>query len=139
MTISLKPVQQDAPLAQPPHRKKRLRRFLVPFLGLALVALVFFACYWGFQKVEQSLAGQTSGNQQEVVGAVGKLMLLPQNETPTVAVVSDLGKLQGQPFFANAEQGDVVLMYAQADKAILYSPSLNKIIEVAPITNQQQQ
>jgi hypothetical protein len=76
-----------------------------------------------------------SADTSQVVSRVGNMMLLPE-ETPTIATVSDLSKLQGQKFFAHASKGDIVLMYAKAQKAILYSPSQNKIIEVAPITNE---
>jgi hypothetical protein len=69
----------------------------------------------------------------ETIAAVEKLMELP-NEEPTVATVSDLATLQGQPFFARAEEGDRVLFYTQAKKAILYRPTANKIIEVAALT-----
>ena len=75
--------------------------------------------------------------QQEVssiVDKVGSLMVLPQSEVPTIATVSDITKLKDQPFFTNAQNGDKVLMYSGAKKAILYRPSNNKIIEVAPLT-----
>ena len=72
---------------------------------------------------------------KSVVEAVGKLIILPQNEQPTVATVADLSKLQGQPFFANAQVGDKVLIYANAGKAILYRPSTDQIIELAPINS----
>ena len=55
------------------------------------------------------------------------------NETPTIATVVDATKLKDQAFFANAQNGDRVLMFPQAKKAILYRPSTKKIIEVAPI------
>ncbi len=61
-------------------------------------------------------------------------MLLPEGETPTVATVSDLKPLKGQAFFAHATVGDKVLIYASAQKAILYNPRDKKIIEVAPIS-----
>jgi hypothetical protein len=64
---------------------------------------------------------------------ISKLMVLPANETPTVATVSDPEALKDQAFFANAQKGDKVLIYAQAKKAILYSTTLNKIIDVAPL------
>lgn len=51
------------------------------------------------------------------------------DETPTIATVSDITKLQGQPFFAKAQNGDKVYVYSNAKKAILYRPSENKIIE----------
>jgi hypothetical protein len=65
--------------------------------------------------------------------AVGKLMELPA-EVPTVATVSDVTKLPpNQPFFADAKNGDTVLFFNEAKKAILYRSDTKKIINVAPI------
>ena len=63
---------------------------------------------------------QTVANQelQAVVDKVGKLVVLPEGEQPTLA-----------------KKGDKVLVYNKAQKAILYDPVLNKIVEIAPITN----
>lgn len=72
---------------------------------------------------------------EDMVAKVGKLILLPSGETPTLATVSDLSKLKDQPFFANAKQGDIVLLYATARKAYLYDPIQNMLIEVAPISD----
>ena len=67
------------------------------------------------------------------IAAVEKLIVLPQNEQPTIATVSDPSKLKSQPFFAQAKVGDKVLIYSKAKKAILYDPMINKILEVAPL------
>ncbi len=69
---------------------------------------------------------------KQLVDEVGKLMVLPK-EVPTIATVTDITKLKNQPFFANAKNGDRVLLYTQAKKAILYRPSIKKIIDVEPI------
>lgn len=61
---------------------------------------------------------------------LGKLMDVP-NETPTIATVSDVTKLRGQEFFAKAQNGDKVIIFPVAKKAVLYRPATNKIIEVA--------
>lgn len=74
-----------------------------------------------------------SSEVKTLTARVGALALLPEGEEPTMATVSDKSKLQGQPFFANAENGDKVLIYTNAKKAFLYRPSTNKIIEIAPI------
>jgi hypothetical protein len=76
---------------------------------------------------------------KRLVGVLGKLIELPQGETPTVATISDKEKLKGQSFFDNAENGDILFAYTNAMKAILYRPSINKIINVAPISINQQQ
>ncbi len=67
------------------------------------------------------------------VAAVSKLMVLPTDEKPTVATVSDVTKLSEQPFFKNAANGDKVLIFNQKKQAILWRPDNNLIIEVAPI------
>lgn len=70
---------------------------------------------------------------QKIVEQVGKLVILPEGEEPTVATVTDPSKLNDQPFFANSAAGDKVLIYQDAKRAILYRPSQNKVIEIAPL------
>ena len=69
-----------------------------------------------------------------LLAKVGELILLPVDEQPTIATVADPEKLKDQPFFINAHQGDRVLIYTNARKAILYDPVAHKIIEVAPVS-----
>lgn len=64
---------------------------------------------------------------------VGKLIVLPVDEVPTIATVSDPEALKDQSFFVEAKKGDKVLIYTNAKKAILYDPVANKIITVAPL------
>lgn len=84
--------------------------------------------------VKDSLTTGSSTNEvANLVYLVGKLIVLPTGEEPTIATVSDPTKLKDQLFFANAKIGDKVLIYQNALKAYLYSVSMNKLIEVAPI------
>ncbi len=69
-----------------------------------------------------------------LIERIGKLIVLPQDEEPTVATVSDPEKLKDQVFFANAQVGDKVLIYTKARKAYLYDPEGDILLEVAPIT-----
>lgn len=70
---------------------------------------------------------------EDVVTRVGKLIVLPQGEEPTVATVTDPALLKDQAFFANAKTGHKVLIYTQARKAFLYDPERNILIEAAPL------
>lgn len=70
---------------------------------------------------------------KDFVAEVGKLIELPQGEEPVVATITDITKFVDQPFFQKAKNGDKVLIYATARKAILYDPKAKKVIDVAPI------
>lgn len=110
------------------------------WVGLSAVAVVSIFVggysYWQHEK-SKAIMGDTIAatqiEQQKLIEAVSKHIKLPQNEQPSVATVSDIGKLQGQPFFANAKNGDKVLIYEKAQKAILYDTQANIIIEVGPV------
>jgi hypothetical protein len=101
---------------------------------IALVALLLAGYfYYQFNTLKKNPQAVAQKETADLVSKVSKLVLLPEGETPTVATVSDPEKLKDQAFFAKAMVGDKVLIYAQAKKAVLYSVSLNKIIDVAPL------
>jgi hypothetical protein len=100
-------------------------------LGLAGTSFMF---YKRSKELTTNPQKVTQEENQKVIDAVAKLALLPEGETPTIATVTDADKLKaGQAFFAKAANGDKVLIYTQALKAIMYRPSENKIIEIAPL------
>lgn len=100
--------------------------------------------YWRYQKVQKDytklkntplseLAKQAqSTEEQQLIKEVGERYNTPKDEVPTIAQVSDIEKLKGQQFFANAKNGDKVLAYQKAKIAILYRPDEKKIINVGP-------
>lgn len=115
--------------------------FAVPVLALLVVAAGGAAAY-SYSLYQKSQAEvQRLQNPQEiakadiakVVESVKNLMELPSDEQPTIATVVDAGKLKDQPFFVRSENGDKLLIYTQARKAILYRPTTNKVVEVAPV------
>jgi len=102
------------------------------FIGGGIVLALFFGIYFYIQyndpekvKVRESAS---------LVAEVGELMFLPEGETPTIATVTEPGKLANQPFFKNAMLNDKVLIYSQERKIILYRPAENKIVEVASLS-----
>jgi len=108
--------------------------FLVALVLSASVSLALYF-YFQYQQTAKQLETKTaSGSEiEKAIAAVSKLMSLPSDEIPTFATVSDKTKLQQTAFFQKAENGDQVLIYNKAQKAILYRPSVNKIIDVSPI------
>jgi len=109
---------------------------IIVVIVLAVAILPSYYFYSQYRKTQSLLSNPAaSSNTQlkQLVNEVGKLILLPTGEQPRIATVSDITKLAGQPFFANAQNGDKVLIYTKAKEAILYRESINKIIEVAPV------
>lgn len=98
-----------------------------------LLALALLSTYYFYRQGHQDTQVEAQQELNQVITAVGKLIVLPTEEQPTLATVSDPEKLKDQSFFKNALKGDQVLIYTTARKAILYRPSANKIIEVAPV------
>ncbi|HZE87693.1 MAG TPA: LytR C-terminal domain-containing protein [Methylomirabilota bacterium] len=101
------------------------------------VGIYFYLQYHNNQEILKNPTFAAQVEAQTLVGKVGQLMVLPANEQPTIATVSDATKLKGQPFFAKAENGFKVLIYPKAKEAILYDPGTNKIVEVGPINISQ--
>jgi len=112
---------------------------LIIIIGLTIVVLaaagVAIYFYLQYQKAQTQLTKTTQSNEQAaLIAEVGNLMVLPTNEQPTIATVSDVNKLKSQSFFTHARDGDKVLIYTKAQEAILYDPLANKIVEVGPIS-----
>lgn len=124
-------------------KSKKVSISRVTFIVIIIIALLGIYGSWHYyQKYKSATVDPNIEAQKvtaEMVSSLGKLMELPQGETPTVATISDKSKLVGQSFFVNAENGDILFAYTTAMKAILYRPSTNKIINVAPITINQPQ
>lgn len=123
--------------ARAARTRGRERAVMLIAAGIIAVIVLILAAY-GITRAWGSVFGGTEYEMKSLVHNVGEHMLLPENETPTLATVTDMHALEGQPFFRNAKEGDKVLMYLISQQAILYRPSIDKIIEVGPITGSAQ-
>jgi len=126
----------DEPIGAITHRSPRfLGRY---FLWLAIVVVIIWTAaffelgrdtvYWD----NPSLQGQEQA--AEILHRVGQIIQLPTGETPTMAAINNAAVAkQNQPFLANAENGDVLIVYSNAGEALLYRPSTDKLIAVGPV------
>lgn len=115
-------------------------------IGLVAVIIVIAAIGFSLKsnqetnRLKQELESLQQTQQQpsddevnKLVAEIGKLIVLPEGENPTLATITDKEKLKDVPFFSKAENGDKVLIYVTARKAYLFRPSTQKIIEVATL------
>lgn len=109
---------------------------IVVIVLIALVAVAFglsYHYYTEYTKIKTNPELVYKDENAQLLVEVGKLMELPTDEEPTVATVMDKEQLKDQAFFAKAENGDKLIVYIGSKKAILYRPSIKKIVDFAPI------
>lgn len=126
-------------------RRAKLNRVppVLYVLLLFIIALTAVHLFREYQQTKKELATLQKGSTKEgaeenkrIVAEVGKLVVLPQGEEPTVATVSDAKLLKDKPFFSQAQNGDKVLIFSKAQQAVLYRPTVKKIIAAGPIAVQ---
>ncbi|MFA7315117.1 MAG: hypothetical protein WC025_04305 [Candidatus Magasanikbacteria bacterium] len=108
------------------------------FFLLLLASIYFLFSYLKAQKELKYLkdpAAQeavTKVENEKLINTVGKLIELPVNEEPIIGTVQDAEALaRDQQFFANAKNGDRVLIYKNT--AVIYRPEINKLINMGPV------
>lgn len=115
---------------------KNNKKKLVLFGFILLLLFAFATAGYFYYRYQQLKADPQLLAKEEVavlVAQITKYMDLPEEE-PSLATVSDKTKLQDQEFFKKAENGDKIIIYPKAKKAILFRPSTGRVIEFAPLT-----
>lgn len=72
---------------------------------------------------------------KRVLEEVGSLIVLPNEQNPTLATINDLETLKkdNPEFYENAENGDILLIYSK--KAFIYRRNAKKLVNVAPVVS----
>ncbi len=127
-------------------KSKKLSLAIKIVIIFIIALVVLFAIYFALDRAgviqTYQLGLQTQEQQtmqqedQMALESLKKIILLPDDFDPTIAVIKDAEALkQEQPdFFGNAKNGDRVIIYP--DTAIIYDYQANKIIKVGPVTMQ---
>lgn len=111
----------------------RKQIFIILIFLLVIFAAIAIYFYWQLSELKSNPQKTIQEETQALISKVSRLIVLPEGETPTIATVSDPEKLKDQPFFTKAKIGDKVLIFPNSQKAILYDPANDIIVEVAPV------
>ncbi len=133
-TVSKKPqvverteaVQQDNRSAKKWLNKKTLISASV-LIVIGLLTWQYIAARQEVKKLSDS-KNNSQLAKEEVIKKVSKIALVPSDETPVVASVSDISKFKSNPLFDQAQNGDKYLTYAKSGRTVIYRPSTNQII-----------
>ncbi|MDB5169141.1 MAG: hypothetical protein JWO41_497 [Candidatus Saccharibacteria bacterium] len=140
-TIMKPPAQKPEP-KKPRKERPQLKQFknavTKPSLPWAIVAVaIVFSLFMFVQyrdaKTKLQPAAATKKQVTSLVGKVDKLAVIPKDETPLVITVSHAAQVNNQTFYRDAQDGDKVLVFNKAKKAILYRPSTDQIVNIAPV------
>jgi hypothetical protein len=111
------------------------QRFFWPMvivLMFVVLGLVFEAGRWSVYQAPSELF--QAGQANTILEKVGRLIQLPTGETPTIASINDATSAKkAQPFLSNAQNGDILIIYARTSEAILYRSSTDKLIAVGAV------
>lgn len=123
--------------------KKQQTPYRVYLLSLVGLVVLAGAGYYGWMKYNQMYnspeaitAAQVAEAEEEkkrIMDDISKVMLLPEGD-PVLFKVSNRDQMRAQQaFFKDTENDDVLLVFQQSGKAIIYRPSSKTIINVGPV------
>lgn len=121
-------VGQDIRKAPQPLPRSLVKRKI----GLLGVVLVLIVVATFFVVRHQSLVQIDTESPAAILTAVGKHYVLPAGEEPAIATVTDKSKLSSS-LSKKAENGDRILIYQDSHQAIVYRPSVDKVVDVTPV------
>lgn len=126
----------SAPFSAKTQSEKKWKLFFAIAFFICIIllgVLAFFLLNQNPEKEEKSASENPQSEIELLLVELSQFIVLPQDQDVTLATVTNPAELQGQAFFRNAEVGDKVLIWATTRKAILYRPSIKKIIEVSSV------
>ena len=139
--------EKENPVSSKTGSKTRKRRTLKSSVVFLMFIVLIGVCAWllinykNAQKQINYLSELTveeisKKERDDLLEKVRKLIILPEDKQPAISTIQDIDKLaEAQPFFEKAQNGDRVIIYE--DRAIIYSPSRNILINVGPVYTQE--
>jgi hypothetical protein len=109
----------------PPKSRRKFR-----LLSIVLVALLVIGV-----AVLVAITHKKAANMNDVhtvINLVSKHYLLPSDEVPALATITDPSKISTK-FLKKTQTGDKLLIYQKNSRVIIYRPSIDRIVDVGPV------
>jgi len=106
-----------------------IKKFKSPLIFVSIIIIGTLV----YVVIQHNRAPKTTDQEAlELVTQLSKVIILPK-EKPSLALVTDITQLKDQKFFQNAQNGDKLLIFINAKKAIIYRPATKQIVDIGPI------
>lgn len=117
----------------PPKQTILVAFALIYMAGSTFAAVRFYDLYRTYESRVPVSDKEAEQEAAILVTQLKKIMEVP-DEKPVIATVKDKDSLaKEQAFFTQAQNGDKLIVFEQARKAILFRPSVGKIVESGPL------
>ena len=130
------------------HKNKKgvmIKRIIIGTITIIIISIIVGAIArqidWKKSEVatnfENKIASVTTTSPQaeekKILAHLKKHMIVPE-ESPTFFTIVDAATLaREQSFFVGSVNGDVLVTFGQAQKAVIYSPSRDIVVNAGPI------
>ncbi|MEI7632376.1 MAG: hypothetical protein WCJ60_03570 [bacterium] len=112
------------------HKKSSKSKFVKKIILALVLIIIALSMYLIFVNKNKKISTDTN---LDIKSQISKHFVLPVDEEPAIATVTDKNKIS-TPFFKQAENGDKIIIYQNAKRVILYRPSIDRIIDVGPVS-----
>lgn len=128
-------------------KKTRKSSAKVPYrfyiFGILILVLLGGGGYYGYsywqasQNSPEAQAAAAEEEKQAVLSQLRNLMILPEGDPVLFKVSNEEVMRQQQAFFKDTKNDDVLLVFQESGKAIIFRPSENKIVNSGPVNFDQ--
>lgn len=126
-------------------RKRRQKAPIGPTITIIIAVILLIIAGWfvydqfsvqigGSDKTASAGTDQKQAEMDKLIAKVGKLIILPVGENPSIAEITDVEALaKQQPFYEGAKNGDKILLYPNAKMIIIYNELKDILVNVGPL------
>jgi len=115
-------------------QNKSARQTAVKPLILLVIALtvgIFVTSYFAFVR-QSPIVNAPGSNNGDLLSTVSRHYILPTDEVPAQATITDQSKVSSA-FQGKAKNGDRLLIYQKNKQAVIYRPSVDRVVNVVPV------
>ncbi|HTE57935.1 MAG TPA: hypothetical protein VK694_04280 [Verrucomicrobiae bacterium] len=117
-------MSEDQPV---PKRKRSLQKGALLLLGILFVLAAGSSAF--FYKKYQGAQAKGKVDEAALLRDVRRTVQLP-DEKPTMVTIADKDKLSNKVLAASVDNQDILLIYNDAKRLVVYRPSTHKVIDM---------
>lgn len=114
--------------------RKKAPKHLTVYALLVVCALAVASSAFFYYKYQHSQQNKDVTLRKELVGRLGKVLQLP-NADPSIVTVADKTKFGNPTLASRVENQDMLLIYNDAKRIIIYRPSSEKVVDMLTFEN----